>query len=74
MPNFYITFGDKYRHEEHPINEACHPDGYAVIKADNMTRAREVAFKHFKQYWAFIYDENEFSPALYPKGVIGTFE
>ena len=70
MPTYYVTFGQKYRHETHPRFAKAHPDGYVMIEADDFESARQLAFENLGPYWANIYDEDDFTKDLYPKGVL----
>jgi hypothetical protein len=73
---FYVTFGVKYREETHPAG--MHPDGWAVILADDEEKARVAAHVLFIS-WAFMYDDldranGNFHPELYPDGVLAIFD
>jgi hypothetical protein len=75
---FYITFGVKYRHQEHPAGMKA--DGYAIIVADDEMAARRKAHEVFGQeYWSFIYDDldrqypERFDPESYPLGVLAVY-
>ena len=65
---FYLTVGQKYKIEPHP--QGLHPDGYAVINADNYDEARQKAFNNFGTTWANIYEEDDFKDdfLLYSRG------
>lgn len=43
MPEFRITFGQKYRRELHPTFGGAHPDGWLTIMADDEDAARATA-------------------------------
>lgn len=64
--NFYVTFGQKYRHEPHP--QGYHPHGWLRIEAPNADYARAMAFDYMGPHWAMIYTEDEFSREYYPTG------
>ncbi|ALY10876.1 hypothetical protein WILDE_94 [Arthrobacter phage Wilde] len=73
MPNFYITFGQKYRHEPHPLFKNAHPDGWVRVIAATETEARNLVASYIGPAWAFCYDEQRFDPEamkmrFYPKG------
>jgi hypothetical protein len=54
---FRITFGQRYRTEQHPTGEWITPDGYVVIVADSEEAARAKADEVFgKEGWSMIYD------------------
>jgi hypothetical protein len=69
---FFITFGQKYRHEEHP--QGGHPDGWFEVNAPDIATVREKAFNAFKNHWAFIYTETEFDPSYHPLGKLGEID
>jgi hypothetical protein len=68
MELYYVTFGQRYRHDPHPLFPRAHPDGWVAIEAGSWERARDVAFGLFGQYWSFIYTEAEFDPSHFPRG------
>jgi hypothetical protein len=77
MKNFYVTFGQQYRHEEHPCNDnmfKIHPDKWVRIVADSIGQARNAAFEMFGDKWAFIYDEKEFKKDYFPDGELLSIE
>jgi hypothetical protein len=71
LAKYFITFGMQYSHEDHPIFERAHPDGYVVILAPDRETARRMAWGAFGDRWAFDYDENSFNASLHPLGEIG---
>ena len=71
MPNFYLTFGQRYNQEEHPTFINAHPDGYVRIEAPDKESARKRAFEIFSTHWAFLYaEEGIWDPSRYPRGEI----
>lgn len=68
--NFYITFGQKYRRENHPSGYDISPDGVVQVVAPNYETARDIAVKSFGQEWSFIYPERHAEMDYYPLGVI----
>ena len=52
---YRVTFGQRYRREEHPTFPAAHPDGWVTILAYDDAGARAIAFSMFDQYWSFMY-------------------
>lgn len=63
---YFITFGQKYRREEHPAGG--HPDGWFELEANNRAEARENVFAALDDKWSMMYDEKEFDPSYYPRG------
>lgn len=55
---YFVTFGQKYRHEPHPLK--IHPDGWVEVSAKSEFEAREAIVKACGTQWAFIYSEKEF--------------
>jgi len=76
MKTFYFTFGQKYRHEQHPAGG--HPDGWFEIAVPNGRYAQELArvvmFSICDELWANWYAEEGFTPKLYPKGCLAHFD
>jgi hypothetical protein len=74
---FCVTFGVKWRHEEHP--QKMSPDGFVVIHALTEKAARTKAFELFGDEWGFIYDHldrqhpERFKEESYPLGIIGFY-
>lgn len=73
---FYITFGVKFYHQDHP--EGMSPAGYVIIVAPDEDAARVQATVRFGTDWAFIYDwldveRDRFHPDSYPKGVLAVY-
>ena len=42
-PTCYITFGQKYRNETHPVDDRAHPDGWFEFRADTWVDASNAA-------------------------------
>ncbi len=49
---YYLTFGQKYRREEHPSGKHVHPDGYVVIVAEDYHAARDIVEQLYGRHWA----------------------
>lgn len=71
--NFYFTFGQKWRRQEHPTYKRAHPDGWVTIVASDMGFAIKKAEELFEQNYANIYTQ-EPSKAMYPIGEIERIE
>lgn len=56
MPEYRVTFGQRYHREPHPTFPAAHPDGWLAIDATDEDTAREVAHLMLGTHWAFLYD------------------
>lgn len=72
MKRYYLTFGSRYKHEEHPVL-GYFPDladGYITIEAEDYTQAREKVFEVIGQSWAFLYNIKPDS-YFFPLGEIG---
>lgn len=55
MAEWFVTFGQRYRTETHPVFADAHPDGWVTIVADSEEQARRVAFGLLGRQWAFLY-------------------
>lgn len=71
MSTYYVTFGQKYRHEPHP--QGGHPDGWVEIHARTEDQARELAFKYMGNNWGFMYS-NPLDTNMYPLGCLKIIE
>ena len=70
--SLYVTFGQRYRHQPHPLFTKAHPDGWLELRGfPTRDMARTVAFAITGGYHAFDYTE---PPALstYPAGPLAT--
>lgn len=54
---FRVTFGQRYRREEHPAFPKAHPDGWLTVVADDENKARAWAFEFLGDRWAFLQAE-----------------
>ena len=68
--SFYVTFGQRYRIEEHPIlgYVPTLPDQWVRIEAHDETAARALAGGFFGQKWSGLYEHFEEDKELYPEG------
>jgi len=55
MIPFFVTFGQKWRHEVHPGFPAADPDGWLTIVAPGYRAAREFAFALLGTAWCDLY-------------------
>jgi hypothetical protein len=74
MQTFYVTFGVKYREEQHPIWPNAHPDGYLTVIAKDESMARRFTAALLATNWAFIYDEEHFNISRWTRGELGRIE
>jgi len=70
MNDFFVTFGQKYRTQPHPLQNYPHADGWLLVKGVDMTEARAKTFQELGQFWSNIYSEADFkkNKHYYPKG------
>ena len=68
MNNYYLTFGQEYRHEEHPFSPNVHPDLYIRIIARDWVSAHCYVRHLFGVKYSELYSESEFDPSYYPGG------
>ena len=47
MATCYITFGQKYGRETHPVDDRAHPDGWFEFEADTYAEALAAAQAYF---------------------------
>lgn len=76
MKKFYVTFGQKYRREAHPLQPWVHPDGWLLVCADDEDTARAAAVSCVGQFFSNIYTHAEFKGDrdLYPKGELNRID
>lgn len=70
MKRYYLTFGQKYRQNLHPLavnGIYPHPDGWVTIEADTYDEAKEIAYVTFGVHWSFIYTL-EPDVGMFPRG------
>lgn len=73
---FYLTFGQKYRTIHHLKRKEAHPDGYAVIHAEDEYEARKLAIQTLWWERSGLYTHDKFfkdpirTNEMYPKGVL----
>jgi hypothetical protein len=70
LRKYFVTFGQKYRTEEHPTLKEAHPDGVVEVPAINSDVAREIVVDKLGDKWCAIYSEDEIDLNHYPRGVI----
>ena len=76
----YVTFGQRYRHEVHPVDERAHPDGwfeyhgsYLVGEAARRHLLGDDGFGRKLPLFAFDYDDQP-DPDVYPRGCLARFD
>jgi hypothetical protein len=78
MNTYIVTFGQKYRHEDHPILGAVRvlPDGWVMIIAPSQSAAHAAAHHCLGTAWSFIYDLDHWTAyecgRFFPLGCLGT--
>lgn len=76
METCYVTFGQKYRTEPHPIDERAHPDGWFEFVAETYDEAERMAYKYFLDEklglaaFAFTYSADTHEPHWYSQGCL----
>lgn len=72
MKTFYVTFGQKYRTEQHPLAGpyVVHPDGVWAVPALDQNDASTVVSFLFGGAYSSVYEDPDFS--FYPLGVLNT--
>lgn len=85
MITCYITFGQKYAHDVHPLDDRAHPNGWFEYAAPTYREALHHAQHHLMgdmghgveaPLYAFDYDDASFTPSrgLYSRGCLARFE
>lgn len=73
---FYVTFGQKYRHLPHSRFPKAHPDGWFRLLVMSYEDAQKVAAMLFgADGYSMVYQVNDFWPvSLYPRGELGVWD
>jgi len=71
--DFRVTFGQRYRREEHPRWPLAHPDGWLTIAAPSYEVARAWVIRELGTSWCDIYAPRSFERSLYELGELGRF-
>jgi hypothetical protein len=75
--DFYVTFGQQYPREQHPVWADADHDGWVRITARSYDAAMTVARKHLGVYWSNIYGADVWDAdrdhEFYPKGELAHF-
>ena len=78
----YVTFGQRYNRERHPVDERAHPDGWFEYTADTWREASAAARRHLAgddgfgmkvALFAFDHDDQP-DPDRYPRGCLARFD
>lgn len=70
MIPFYVTFGQQYPREPHPMWKDAHRDGYVIVSTPDMPAdaaynlARTAVIANFGSYWSMLYDYPEFTTKI----------
>ena len=73
----YITFGQKYRNETHPVDDRAHPDGWFEFRADTWADASDAARRHMLAGEGFGRAVPLFARpdhGMYPRGCLARFD
>ena len=60
MARWFLTFGQQYRREPHPIGMGANPDGYVEVHAPDELAARQQVVELIGSAWSMLYSEDEF--------------
>lgn len=73
--NFYVTFGQRYRHELHPTGVSIDPDAVIKIEAESPQRAHSKAMDIFDGAFHRVLDEKTWQEVkrYYPHGVLENY-
>lgn len=72
MNEYFVTFGQKYARETHPLLADAHPDHWVVIEAPSLPAAREAAYGALSDLWYNVYSPESWAEIrhLFPGGEI----
>lgn len=74
-PEFRATFGQRFRHDTHPVSPLINADNYISIYAPDFEKARQIAFAVLDTAWAFLYPAEEYDEdewrVMCPLGRVG---
>ena len=65
MARYYLTFGQKYRREPHPLGASSNPNGYVEVYAPDELDARQQVVELIGSAWSMLYSEEEFTSDEY---------
>jgi hypothetical protein len=68
MPEFMVTFGQRYAHEIHPRFGDAHPDGWVTVEAADYGQARARVIGWLGREWSWLYTADDFQPEFFPRG------
>ena len=68
MKRFFVTFGQRYAREEHPVLPTAHPDVWLEVQAPHYDAARELVIEALGSRWSNLYEEDDWEPDWYPGG------
>ena len=75
----YVTFGQRYSREVHPVDERVHPDGWFEFVGRTFSEADDAARRYFYDarekvaLFAFTYQERPDS-FMYPRGCLARID
>jgi hypothetical protein len=62
MPEYRVTFGQRYATETHPMFGGAHPDGWVTIIAPTRHRARCRVVEELGAHWCDLYGPDDGPP------------
>ena len=68
----YVTFGQKYRRETHPVDVRVSPDGWFEYVAPTWAEASTAARRHLADLHSGEYADRP-DPGFYPRGCLARF-
>lgn len=75
LGTYFVTFGNLYRHEAHPVLPGAHPDGWLELRGMTYADALQTALRLTDGGYSSIYEEAEFETMKhhYPRGAMFRF-
>ncbi len=74
MGTWYVTFGQQYPREPHPVLEVAHRDGWVEIEAPTWEEARARTTIELGSAWSAMYEDDDFDRSYYPLGCLARFD
>ena len=65
MPKFFMTVGQKFKREPHPLGPGGNPDGYVEVHDKTEMGACQQVEKLVGDAWSMLYSEEEFTSDEY---------
>lgn len=68
MSEYRVTFGQRFRHDQHQKFRDAHPDGWVTILARDYDHAHAIAMAALGTEWSGLYEADEIGTDVLPRG------